>query len=76
LAKLANQNAAVQDNPITGTQLGFPFPGIKFVNTVSLTSMVGASVAGVRRANCQGGILIGAPGALDANGANPGTGRA
>jgi hypothetical protein len=76
LGQLTNAKPAVQTNPINGATLDFPFPGIKFINTVSTTSMLGASVAGVRLANGQGGILIGAPGALDANGANPGTGRA
>ncbi len=61
LGQLTNPNPAVQTNPITGGTLDFPFPGIEFINTVSQSSMLGASVAGVRLANGQGGILIGAP---------------
>jgi hypothetical protein len=76
LGQLTNQDPGVQTDPITSAALAFPFPGIEFVDTVSAQSMLGASVAGVRLGDGQGGILIGAPGALDENGANPGTGRA
>jgi hypothetical protein len=65
-----------QQNPISGTNLTFPFPGIAFqTSTLNLTSNLGASVAGLRLPSGQGAILIGAPGALDANNLNPGTGR-
>jgi hypothetical protein len=75
LGQLTTPTTPAQTNPISGTALDFPFPFIKFENTVSLNSDLGASVAGVRLPNGQGAVILGAPGALDANGANPGTGR-
>jgi hypothetical protein len=66
-----------QTNPISGTNLTFPFPGVTFqTSTLNLTSNLGASVAGLRLPSGQGAILIGAPGALDGTNLNPGTGRA
>jgi hypothetical protein len=76
LGQITNTNPAVQVNPITGDDLDFPFPGIKFVNLTNLQSMAGASVTGITLSGGQRAILIGAPGALDGNQANPGTGRA
>ena len=72
---LGQLGAASQTNPITSTALGFPFAGITFVASSQTQGMLGASVAGLTLANGQGAIVIGAPGATDANGANPGTGR-
>jgi hypothetical protein len=63
-----------QTNPISGaTPLGFPFAGVAF--TTSTPSQLGASVSTVKIGNTYG-LLIGAPGANDVNGTNPGTGRA
>ncbi len=72
----ANATPTTQINPITGTAVDFPFAAIKFVNTINLQSMLGVSVAGLRLPSGQGAILFGAPGALDGNQLNPGTGRA
>ena len=53
--------------------LTFPFAGVTFI--ASINTLAGmTSVAGVNIGGRQG-LLIGAPGALDANGANAGTGR-
>ena len=71
-----NATPTSQTNPITNTALDFPFAAVKFINTVNLQSMVGVSAAGLRLPNGQGAILFGAPGALDGNQLNPGTGRA
>ncbi len=75
LGQLTSTNPPAQVNPITGTDLDFPFPMIKFVDLVNTQSMLGASVAGLRLPGGAGAILIGAPGALGASNANPGTGR-
>ena len=56
-----NANVDIQTNPINGDQLDFPFPAIKFVNTVNLVSKLGVSVAGVRLPSGAGAILFGAP---------------
>jgi len=64
-----------QTNPITNTALDFPFPGVTFFTGTNVNSDLGASVAGLT-VNGQGAILLGAPGAPDVNGNNPGTGRA
>ncbi len=68
---------AQQNNPISGTP-GFAFDGITFVAGQSLNSQLGASVAGIGDINGDGfaDFMIGAPGASDFLGANPGTGRA
>ncbi len=76
LGQITNTNPAIQTNPITGDQLDFPFPGIKFVSLVNLQSMLGASVTGITLSGGQRAILIGAPGSLDGNQLNSGTGRA
>jgi hypothetical protein len=75
LGQLTTPTTPAQTNPIDNSPLDFPFPFIKLENTISTNSMLGASVAGVRLGNGAGAVLIGAPGAVDANGANPGTGR-
>jgi hypothetical protein len=68
---------ATQSNPITG-QPGFAFDGLTFLTGQNPNSALGASVAGVGDVNGDNipDFMIGAPGALDANGANAGTGRA
>jgi hypothetical protein len=72
LAQLGN---SPQTNPISTTQLNFPFPGVTLYTGTNLNSNLGASVAGLT-VNGMGAILLGAPGAPDASGNNPGTGRA
>ncbi len=66
-----------QKNPINTTALQFPFPGMTFYTGSDTTSNLGASVAGIK-VNGMGGILLGAPGAPDANNdaGSTGTGRA
>lgn len=73
---LGQLGQAPQTNPITGGTLGFPFAGITFIAAAQPQAMLGASVSGLTLANGQNALLIGAPGANDPNGANPGTGRA
>ncbi len=58
-----------QTNPITGTNLSFPFAGVTFVALNNLVAGM-SSVAGVNIGGRQG-LLIGAPSAQDANGAIP-----
>ncbi len=72
---LGQLGAPSQTNPITTNPLGFPFAGITFITAAQTQSMLGASAAGIRLANGQSGILLGAPGATNASGADPGTGR-
>jgi hypothetical protein len=64
-----------QTNPIgpSTPNLTFPFSGVAFTTTVS--SNLGASASTVKIGSTYG-LLLGAPGADDVNGANPGTGRA
>jgi hypothetical protein len=74
---LGQLGAATQQNPVSTTQLNFPFSGVTFTATgVDATSSFGASVSYVKLSSGSYGILIGAPNGPDANGANPGTGRA
>jgi hypothetical protein len=77
LGQITGSTPADQTNPITGGTLDFPFAGIKFETNplIDPTPMLGASVAGVRMGSGQGGILIGAPGGLNSNNTDPGTGR-
>jgi hypothetical protein len=77
VGSLGQLGMATQTNPTnpTGPNLNFPFAGVTFINTINATSMVGASVAGLRLPSGQGAILLGAPGATDGNNANLGTGR-
>jgi hypothetical protein len=75
---LTQLGQATQQNPITGTaggNLTFPFAGLTLFTGSNLSSNLGASVAGLK-VNGLGAILIGAPGATDSSGNNPGTGRA
>jgi len=72
LAQLGNPT---QTNPINTMPLDFPFPGVTLYTGTNANSNLGASVAGLT-VNGMGAILIGAPGAPDASGNNPGTGRA
>src|SRR5262249_52764706 len=60
---------------INGNTLSFPFAGIKFQALANPQAALGTSVAGVQLSSGQYALIIGAPGAQDANGANPGTGR-
>jgi hypothetical protein len=78
VGSLGQLGLSPQTNPTNpaGPNLNFPFAGVTFINTINATSMVGASVAGLRLPNGQGAILLGAPGATDGNNANLGTGRA
>jgi hypothetical protein len=64
-----------QTDPITGAP-GFAYSGIRFITSSNPGSMLGASVSFIRGINGGNALLIGAPGAADENGANPGTGRA
>lgn len=68
---------ANQANPISGAT-GFPFAGITITASAQTNGQLGASVAAVGKlgGSSFNSFLIGAPGATDANGANPGTGRA
>ncbi len=58
VGSLGQLGAATQTNPTnpTGPNLNFPFAGVTFVNTINVTSMLGASVAGVRLPSGQGAI--------------------
>ncbi|MHB1562400.1 MAG: beta strand repeat-containing protein, partial [Isosphaeraceae bacterium] len=76
LGQLTTSTAPNQTNPITGTNLSFPFPYIQFYSQTNLLSGAGASVSSVRLPNGNYGLLIGAPLGFDANGSNAGTGRA
>ena len=57
VGNLAQLGAATQQNPISNTNVTFPFSGITFTGVASL----GASVAGVELSSGVNGILIGAP---------------
>jgi hypothetical protein len=59
VGNLAQLGAATQQNPISGTNVNFPFSGITFTGVPSL----GASVAGVEISPGVNGIVIGAPNA-------------
>lgn len=74
LAQLGN-TANAQQNPIDGFA-GFPFNGLKLITSQEPGSQLGASVASAGRINGVPAFLIGAPGGLDANNSNGGTGRA
>jgi hypothetical protein len=73
---LGQLGAATQTNPVDSATLGFPFAGVTFTTTTGIPTNLGASVSSVRLSTGNYGVLIGAPNALDANGANIGTGRA
>jgi len=66
-----------QVNPINPNATVNNFNGIRFVtNTQGSASLLGTSVAPAGVINNTPAFLIGAPGAVDRNGLNPGTGRA
>lgn len=74
LLQLGNSPAS-QQNPITGAS-GYPFAGIKIITSQTSGSQLGASISSAGIINGVRAMLIGAPGAKDANGNNSGTGRA
>jgi hypothetical protein len=67
-----------QTNPVdgTGAPTNYPFDGIKIITSQQIGSQLGASVAQAGVINGRRAFLLGAPGGLDANGQNAGTGRA
>ncbi len=73
---VAPSPTATQTNPITGTNVSFPFPYVQFYSQTNQLSGAGASVSSVRLPNGNYGLLIGAPLGFDASGNNAGTGRA
>ncbi len=78
LAQLGNASGGSgsgQANPITGSQ-SYPFAGFKLQTLSEPGSQLGVSVAKAGVINGRAAFLIGAPGAADLNGQNPGTGRA
>ncbi len=68
-------NSGAQSNPITGSP-SYPFAGFKLQTLSEPASQLGASVSAAGIINGRRAFLIGAPGANDVNGQNPGTGRA
>jgi len=72
---LSPQTNPIPPPPAAPSPLGFPFAGVTFFNGTYSGTDLGASVAGLK-VNGVGAILLGAPGAPDASGLNPGTGRA
>lgn len=66
-----------QVNPFNANATVNNYNGIRFVtNTQGAASLLGTSVAPAGLVNNTPAFLIGAPGGLDRNGVNPGTGRA
>ena len=76
LGQVGNLNQPNPSNPNGGT--GFPFNGLILSTGSSSASLLGASVAALGDVNGDGfnDFIVGAPGANDVNGNNPGTGRA
>ena len=65
-----------QTNPVSDATLDFPFSGVTFVTTVEHPLGASAPRSPAVKLGSTYGLLIGAPGGNDVNGANPGTGRA
>ncbi len=78
VSDLSQLGSLTQSNPITITgQTNFPYEGIKFVaSQQGGANQLGTGLSGGAIINGSPTVLLGAPGALDLNGANPGTGRA
>lgn len=78
VSNLSQLGNLTQTNPITTSgATNFPYAGVKFVAPgQGGNSQLGAGLSGGATINGSPTILLGAPGALDANGANAGTGRA
>jgi hypothetical protein len=77
IGDLGTLGNTTQTNPLNGSP-GFAFDGLRFITGQNGASGLGTSVASVGDVNGDGlpDFMMGAPGANDLNGANPGTGRA